>query len=90
MNELLNKSAVAILLQKADIVEEVSDLVTYLGFCNPGENGVTSGDFWAICKVEMNQAAYPRTTTIKWVNGQQTRNQVWDDRATLSYLQRRF
>ena len=90
MTELMNKKAVELLLLNADVIAYASSTVTYYGFCEPKDTTGTDSATWAICRVTKSGASVPYTETREWVNGQQTRTSVFDDRATLSYSLRKF
>ena len=73
----------------ADIIEEVSETVTYLGFCSPGTTA-TSDPRWSILKIVQSGAAYPILTSSKWADGQCCFNLVWDNRAGYNYTFKNF
>lgn len=73
----------------ADIIEEVSDLVTYLGFCKPGTENETSPQ-WSILKIVADGTEYPIVTTNKWAEGLCSYNLSWSERATYSYQYKGF
>jgi len=78
------KSALEILYATADIVDEVSSTVTYLGFQSTGIS--VSSAYWAICKIEISGTI----TTTKWADGSRNENYIWDNRATYTYLFKMF
>lgn len=55
---------IAALRQSADIIDEISDTVTYLGFCKPGTTDEGS-ETWSIMKIE----EVGTITSFKWANG---------------------
>ncbi|MAH44652.1 hypothetical protein CMI37_02435 [Candidatus Pacearchaeota archaeon] len=62
------------------LITEVSGGTTYIGKAPPGS--VTSAARWQIGRVVVAGG----TTTITWADGNITYDNVWDDRATLTYL----
>ena len=80
---------IADLRAASDIVEEVSNLVTYLGFCAPGTIATSEAKF-SILKIEQSGSALPIITTFKWATGICSFNLVWDDRATYEYKFKNF
>lgn len=79
----------ASLLAKADIMEEVDDLTTYLGFCQRDPGGYDQ-PVWAVCRVQYSGTTKPRTLTIMWPDGLNQRTYKWTDRAGLNYKHRNF
>ena len=77
-------SNIEVLLEKADIIEQASALVMYLGFC-VRQTTVTSTASWAICKIEKDSATVPYIQTVKWVNGSRMKIFIWDSRAGYTY-----
>lgn len=82
-------TALELILAKADIVEEASATVTYLGYAAKG-NPATSASSWAVCKVTQSGSSYPITTTIQWSNASFNKDQIWDDRTSLTYQYKNF
>lgn len=76
----------------ADIIEEVSALVTYIGIVQPNTTGDNTAKqaaaIWTIIKVTQSAAdgVYPNVTTICYADGIAAFNKVWDDRATYNYI----
>ena len=73
----------------ADIVEEVNDNTTYLGFCAPGTTG-TNQPNWSIMKITQSGAALPVTTRFLWAGGLCAFSEIWDSRADLNYKFKNF
>lgn len=61
------------------LVDEVDATTTYIGKAAPGTS--TSAARWQIYKVSIVSTV----TTIAYAGGDDAFNQVWDDRASLSY-----
>ncbi len=61
------------------IIDEASSTVTYIGYAEQGT--ATSAAAWAIEKIDEDVSG---DTVNTWAPGAQF-NQVWDDRASLSY-----
>ena len=55
--------------------------VTYVGKAAPGT--VTSSALWQVQKVD--ESGTPETTVITFADGNSKFDNVWDDRATLTY-----
>lgn len=73
-----------LLLEQADIVDEVSDDVTYLGFFDKNKDETTEYADGG-CRI-MKITTAGTITTRKWANGNRTKfNLAWDDRATYDY-----
>ena len=68
----------------ADIIEEVSGLVTYLGLCQPGTVG-TDEPKWSIMKITQSGDSFPLLTTFQWAGGSCAYNYTWDGRADYVY-----
>ena len=80
------------LRQSADIIEEASALITYIGIIEPGTPAGTDetkldADVWMIIKVEQSAAEgiYPNVTTIKFAEAATSFSKVWNNRATYDY-----
>jgi hypothetical protein len=73
----------------ADIVEEINELVTICGFCQPQTTGTDTEKkamkIWSLLKITQSGTTYPITTTIQWAGGICSYNQVWNDRAGADY-----
>ena len=74
------QSLIAGYLRRADIIEEVDENLTYIGFCKTGTL-TTDQDTWKILKVEKSDLV----TTLKWADGSQQFHFSWDLRATYDY-----
>lgn len=73
----------------ADIIEEATDNVTYLGFCD-ANTPATSSPKWSILKIEQSGIVKPILTTFKWATGLCSYNLVWDNRADYEYTFKKF
>lgn len=73
----------------ADIIEQLDELTTYLGFCQPGTL-TTAEAKWSIMKVVSDSATLPTVTTFQWADGSCAYNLVWDDRAGYNYYFKNF
>lgn len=73
----------------ADVIEEVDELITYLGFCAPGTTA-TNVPAWSILKIEQSGAVLPILTTQKWATGLCAYNLIWDNRAAYQYTFKNF
>jgi len=73
----------------ADIIEEVSALVTYLGFSRPGTTDEAAPE-WSILKVEATAEDYPIVTRFKWAGGFCLYNLQWSERLTYDYQFKKF
>lgn len=60
-------------------IDEVSGSLTYLGIAKIG--AATSSAIWSIRKIEKTG----NVTTILWADGNNKYDNVWDNRASLSY-----
>jgi hypothetical protein len=75
----------------ADIIVEVSALVCYVGFCQPGTIGTNlqkkAMPIWSIMKIEQFQpdGLYPNATETTFANGIMGYNLVWNDYAGYDY-----
>lgn len=80
---------IADLRANADIIEEKTDNVTYLGFCKPGTEGTIAQKkampIWSIMKIESSGIVKPITTTFLWPRGLVSFCDVWNDRDALDY-----
>ena len=56
---------IADLRASADIIEEVSDTLTYIGFCAPGTQNTSEAKF-SILKIEQSGTVQPILSTFKW------------------------
>lgn len=63
------------------ISQDGSDRDQYIGIARPGT--ATSAALWQIRK--LSYSATDHVTDIQWAGGSDQFNQVWDDRASLSY-----
>lgn len=61
------------------LVDEASATTTYIGEADPGTEG--SAASWRIKRVSVSGSV----TSIEWADGDTSFNNVWDNRATLSY-----
>lgn len=82
---IADNNNLADLRSTADIIDEVSAAVTYLGFCETGTT-TTAESKWSILKIEK----VGTITTMKWAEGLCFFNLVWDSRAGYEYLFRNF
>lgn len=77
----------------ADIIEQLDELTTYLGFCQPGTL-TTAEDKWSIMKIVEaatgDPGELPTVTTFQWADGSCAYNLVWDDRADYDYYFKNF
>lgn len=73
----------------ADLIEEVDELTTYLGFCQPGTTSEEAAQ-WAICKITQSGTEYPILTSSKWAGGFCMYNLKWTDRALYEYSYKKF
>jgi len=80
---------IADLRSTADIIEEVTDNVTYLGFCNPGTTDEAAPS-WSILKIEQFNLVQPITTRFKWATGLCAFNLQWSQRAGYVYQYKNF
>ena len=80
---------IADLRAAADIIEEVSETVTYMGFCAPDTANTAAAKF-SIMKIESSGMVKPITTTFKWAEGLAAFSHVWDNRAAYTYKFKRF
>lgn len=62
-------------------IDYASATTIYIGFAAPGS--ATSDEAWQIRRQTLDSSG--RTTAIDFANGTLEYNQVWDNRATLSY-----
>ena len=67
---------------KAIRTDEQPTGTTYIGRAHPG--AATADAVWQISRVVV-VAGPPPTTTITWADGDSKSNNIWDDRAALSY-----
>lgn len=80
---------IADLRSAADIIEEVSDNLTYLGFCAPGTTDEAAPS-WSIMRIEQAGIVQPLTTRFKWANGLCSFNLSWTKRAEYNYKYKNF
>lgn len=73
------------LLAEADVIIQVDENTTYLGFALPGTTG-TDAATWAICKILTSGT----TTTRTWAGGQRAYNLVLDNYASYTYTFKNF
>lgn len=74
----------------ADHILEVSESVTYLGFCKAGTAG-TNVEGWSILKIEeSNPGAYPNTISFKWAYGTCSYGLTFDGYAGYDYQYNKF
>lgn len=76
---------IAALRQSTDIIDEISDTVTYLGFCKPGTSDEDS-ETWSIMKIE----EVGNITSFKWAKGKAMFDLQWSQRLTYSYSFQNF
>jgi hypothetical protein len=69
----------------ADAIDQVSDTVTYLGFCLPGTMD-TNINRWSIMKIQV----FNTETYFMWANGVCLYNLLWDSRAGYTYYFKGF
>ena len=74
--------------ERADLVDEPSEAVTYLGYYQPqtGDGALTTAQTqalarWTIARITVTGAI----TLTEYAGGSMAYNQIWDDRAALSY-----
>lgn len=84
-----DKNQIANLKASADLIEEVSDLVTYLGFCASGTTG-TDQPTWSVLKITQSGTVQPILTSFLWADGKCSYNKVWNDRAGYTYTYKKF
>ena len=90
MEKNIGLGALGQLVAKADQIHvDSGGLVTYLGFAEKHCSG-TGHAKWAICKITQSSATTPYDLSIKWANGQQQRNLVFDDRENYTYYYPKF
>lgn len=76
----------------ADLIEDVSELVSYIGIIKPRTIGTTdqkkAAPIWTIIKVVQSapEGTFPNTTEILYANGNASFCNIWNDRATLNYI----
>lgn len=67
-------------------IDEVSSTVTYIGFCMTNYTG-TDRPLWAVFRIQSAAGSSPTgLTTIYGAQAPNTFDQVWDDRASLTYI----
>ncbi|MEI6574803.1 MAG: hypothetical protein WCO63_01340 [Bacteroidota bacterium] len=69
----------------ADVVDEVSDSLMYMGIAGPGTTSVEDPT-WSVCRVQKAGSIL----TITWADGQCLFNKAFADRADLNYTFRKF
>lgn len=60
-------------------VDEVSSALTYVGWATPGT--LDAASTWRIMRMSVTGTV----TAIEWADGDENFNNVWSDRASLSY-----
>lgn len=73
----------------ADIIEETTDKITYLGFCQPGTSD-EAAPVWSILKIEQSGIVQPITTRFKWATGLCCFNLKWTEKHTYDYQFKNF
>lgn len=73
----------------ADLIEEKTELITYLGFCHPGTTS-ESEPRWSILKIEQSGVAKPVLTSFKWAQGLAAYSHKWSERHNYDYKFRNF
>lgn len=68
---------------KATRTDEQVAGTTYVGVASPGT--ATNVARWKISRVVVVSGGPPNTTTVTWADGNNLYDNVWDDRATLTY-----
>lgn len=63
------------------LVDPVSSLLSYIGWANGGT--ATSASIWEIAKIEYDAGG--NFISLKWADGNGNFNNIWDNRATLTY-----
>jgi hypothetical protein len=75
----------------ADIIEEVSALVSYIGFCQPGTAGPNEEKkalpIWSIMKIVQSvpDGTYPNETEMNFAGGIMGYNLTWNGRSGYDY-----
>jgi hypothetical protein len=80
---------IADLRASADLIEEKTDLITYLGFCEPGTTAETD-EKWAILKIEQSGTAKPVKTSFTWAKGQCLFKLKFSERNNYPYSFKKF
>lgn len=62
--------------------DTASSTVSYIGKATPGS--ATSAPVWQICKIVLDGSG--NFLSQKWANGDGNFANIWDDRATLTYI----
>lgn len=78
-----------ILRGSADLVEEVNNLVTYLGFCKPGTTSEAAAE-WSILKISQSSTVQPILTSFTWAEGRASFDLIWNNRAAYTYKFKNF
>lgn len=65
--------------QQATAIDEATSAITYIGLANIGSS--TSAAVWQIKKMSVSGTV----TSIKFADGDANYDNIWDDRASLSY-----
>ena len=73
----------------ADLIEEVDEFTTYLGFCLSGTTLDTEAK-WSIMKIVQNGSAYPILTSMLWADGLCCFNLQFSARAGYIYSFKKF
>jgi hypothetical protein len=69
----------------ADIIDVASDTVTYLGFFRQGNANEATATA-SICRIQTAGTI----TRIMWANGSFMFNNIWNNRASLTYAYKNF
>lgn len=69
----------------ADIIDEVSDELTYLGFFMPANANEATATA-SVCRIQKTATI----TRIMWANGNFMFNNIWNNRASLTYTYKNF
>jgi len=80
---------IADLRTAADIIEEKTELVTFLGFCKPGTTSESEAG-WSILKIIQSGTVKPITTRFLWAEGFCFYNLSWTDRNLFNYQFKKF
>lgn len=65
-------------------IDQVSDLVCYIGYSKPGT--LTSEAYWSILKITSTSTSTPSTTIFEWAASFKNRTNIWDNRTGLNYV----
>lgn len=61
-------------------IDEATASITYLGYAAPGSS--TSDAVWKMMRLERVGSQ----VEVKWADGNDLHDNIWDDRATLTYV----